>query len=148
MLGNTRFISRVEHDTSLVRCAHSWDIMFNTRNKSGISAHPCIILYIIYWYFNQYELAVRHLGCINIWIYVLTSCDRRPCTGKMAATSEEIIWISKSTVLLFTNTIYFIKSFFYLLSSFVAPPKMADKAWSHCVGKFNWDTKSVGGELE
>jgi hypothetical protein len=47
VLGNTRFISRVEHDISLVRCAHSWDIMFNTRNKSGISAHPCIILYII-----------------------------------------------------------------------------------------------------
>ena len=22
------------------------DIMFNTRNKSGISAHPCIILYL------------------------------------------------------------------------------------------------------
>jgi hypothetical protein len=44
VLGNTRFISRVEHDISLVRCAHSWDIMFNTRNKSGISAHPCIIL--------------------------------------------------------------------------------------------------------
>ena len=35
MLGNTRFISCVEHD-----------IMFNTRNKSGISAHPCIILYL------------------------------------------------------------------------------------------------------
>jgi hypothetical protein len=46
VLGDTRFISRVEHDISLVRCAHSWDIMFNTRNKSGISAHPCIILYI------------------------------------------------------------------------------------------------------
>jgi hypothetical protein len=38
VLGNTRFISRVEHD-----------IMFNTRNKSGISAHPCIILYIFYF---------------------------------------------------------------------------------------------------
>jgi hypothetical protein len=37
----------VEHDISLVRCAHSWDIMFDTRNKSGISKHPCIILYII-----------------------------------------------------------------------------------------------------
>jgi hypothetical protein len=24
------------------------DIMFNTRNKSGISAHPCIILYVIW----------------------------------------------------------------------------------------------------
>ena len=35
VLGNTRFISRVEHD-----------IMFNTRIKSGISALPCIILYI------------------------------------------------------------------------------------------------------
>ena len=34
--GNTRFISSVERD-----------IMFNTRNKSGISAHPCIILFII-----------------------------------------------------------------------------------------------------
>ena len=31
-----QFISRVEHD-----------IIFNTRNKSGISAHPCIILYIV-----------------------------------------------------------------------------------------------------
>jgi hypothetical protein len=41
-------LSRVEHDISLVRCAHSWDIMFNTRNKSGISAHPCIILYITF----------------------------------------------------------------------------------------------------
>jgi hypothetical protein len=48
VLGNTRFISRVEHDISLVRCAHSWDIMFNTGNNqiNGISAHPCIILYI------------------------------------------------------------------------------------------------------
>jgi hypothetical protein len=32
VLGNTRFISCVEHDISLVRCAHSWDIMFNTLN--------------------------------------------------------------------------------------------------------------------
>jgi hypothetical protein len=47
VLGNTIFISRVEHDISLVRCAHSRDIMFNTRNKYGISAHPCIILYLI-----------------------------------------------------------------------------------------------------
>ena len=37
MLGNTLFISRVEHD-----------IMFNTRNKYGISAQPCIILYILH----------------------------------------------------------------------------------------------------
>jgi hypothetical protein len=31
--------------TREISCAHSWDI---TQNKSGISAHPCIILYIIY----------------------------------------------------------------------------------------------------
>jgi hypothetical protein len=43
VLGNTRFISRIEHDISFVRCAHSWD---NTRNKS-ISKHPCIILHVI-----------------------------------------------------------------------------------------------------
>jgi hypothetical protein len=48
VLGNTIFISRVEHDIPLIRCAHSWDIMFNTRNKSGISKHPCFILYILY----------------------------------------------------------------------------------------------------
>jgi hypothetical protein len=41
------FLVHVEHDISLVRCTHSWDIMFNTRNKSGISALPCIILYIV-----------------------------------------------------------------------------------------------------
>ena len=40
VLGNTRFISRVEH------------VMFNTRNKSGISAHPCIILHIYIFYTN------------------------------------------------------------------------------------------------
>ena len=33
---NTRFISSVEHD-----------IMFNPRNKSGISKQPCIFLFII-----------------------------------------------------------------------------------------------------
>ena len=44
VLGNTRFISSVEHDIS--------HIMFNTRNKSGISAHPCIILSII----NRYTV--------------------------------------------------------------------------------------------
>ena len=40
--GNTRFVSSIEHDTSRVR-----DIMFNTRDKSGISKHPCIFLFII-----------------------------------------------------------------------------------------------------
>ena len=35
VVGNTRIISRVKHD-----------ITFNTRNESGISAHPCIILYL------------------------------------------------------------------------------------------------------
>jgi hypothetical protein len=37
--GNTRFISSVEHDISRVSAANEWDIMFNTRNKSGISKH-------------------------------------------------------------------------------------------------------------
>jgi hypothetical protein len=45
--GNTKFISSVEHDISQVSAANEWDIMFNTRNKSGISKHPCIILFII-----------------------------------------------------------------------------------------------------
>jgi hypothetical protein len=65
VLGNTRFISRVEHDISLVRCAHSWDIMFNTRNKSGISAHPCIILYIIICCFYRKSLINRNMHYIE-----------------------------------------------------------------------------------
>ena len=31
---------------SLVRFAHSWDILVNTRNKFHISAQPCITLYL------------------------------------------------------------------------------------------------------
>ena len=42
VLGNTRFNSRVEHD-----------IIFNTQNTSGISAHSCIILYIFYIFSNH-----------------------------------------------------------------------------------------------
>ena len=44
MLGNMKFISRVEQDISLVRypVQHVY-----TRNKFHISAHPCIILYLI-----------------------------------------------------------------------------------------------------
>jgi hypothetical protein len=45
--GNTRFISSVEHDIPRVSAANEWDIMLNTRNKSGISKHPCIFLFII-----------------------------------------------------------------------------------------------------
>ena len=41
-------ISRVVQDISLVRYAHSWDILINTRNKFHISAHPCIILYLVF----------------------------------------------------------------------------------------------------
>ena len=41
-------ISRVEQDILLVRFAHSRDILVNTRNKFHISAHPCIILYLIF----------------------------------------------------------------------------------------------------
>ena len=41
-------ISRVEQDISLVRFAHSCNILVNTRNKFHISAQTCIILYIIF----------------------------------------------------------------------------------------------------
>ena len=37
----------VEQDISLVRFAHSWDILVNTRNIFHISAHQCIIVYFI-----------------------------------------------------------------------------------------------------
>ena len=46
-------INRIIHvcleipDLFLVLNMISHDITFNTRNKSGISAHPCIILYLI-----------------------------------------------------------------------------------------------------
>jgi hypothetical protein len=53
VLGNTRFISRVEHDISIVRCAHSWDIMFNTRNKSGTIPHTHVLFSISTVYFRQ-----------------------------------------------------------------------------------------------
>ena len=41
-------ISRVEQDISLVRFAHSWDILVNTWNKFHISAN----LYALFWLFN------------------------------------------------------------------------------------------------
>ena len=47
MLGNTIFISYVEHDILLVRCDHKRDIMFNTRNKYGISSLVPSWYYII-----------------------------------------------------------------------------------------------------
>ena len=50
MLGNTRFISRVEHDIS-------HDIMVNTRNKFDISAHPRIILYFFSFQANDYAVS-------------------------------------------------------------------------------------------
>ena len=40
-------ISGVEQDVSLIRFAHSWDVLVNTWNKFLISTYPCIILYII-----------------------------------------------------------------------------------------------------
>ena len=66
VLGNTRFISRVEHDISLVRCAHSLDIMFNTRNKFSISVHPCIILYL-YFIAEHYFTLPRTNSCNSWW---------------------------------------------------------------------------------
>ena len=43
--------------------------MFNTRNKSGISAHPCIILYI---YSNIALLAQSKP--VNIYVLYLNAC--------------------------------------------------------------------------
>ena len=40
-------ISHVEQDISLVRFAHLWDILVNTRNKFVLCNNPCIILYLI-----------------------------------------------------------------------------------------------------
>ena len=76
MVGNTKFISRVEHDISLVRCAHLWDIMFNTRNKSGISVHPCIILYLNYNLtgLNYYHVISDCKSCsIEVFCFILLS---------------------------------------------------------------------------
>ena len=55
-------ISRVEQDISLVRFAHSWDILVNTWNKFHISAHPCIILYL----YNNVTSVCILIGC-NPW---------------------------------------------------------------------------------
>ena len=57
-------ISRVEQDISLIRFAHSWDILINTRNKFHISARPCIILY-----FSYYDLLlIISLRYDNSWL--------------------------------------------------------------------------------
>jgi hypothetical protein len=82
VLGNTRFISSVEHDISLVRCAHSWDIMFNTRNKSGISAHPCM----------YYSL------CISFWLKMTLKSSRK-CTVSNCVLFWIIYWILKMSCL-------------------------------------------------
>ena len=54
MLGNMKFITRV-------RFAHSWDILFNTRNKFHISAQPCLfsIWYIIEEYIPLWQTLIR-----------------------------------------------------------------------------------------
>jgi uncharacterized membrane protein YecN with MAPEG domain len=41
VLGNTRFISRVEHDIEINRVEHDY------RNKSGISAHWMVLVFLI-----------------------------------------------------------------------------------------------------
>ena len=56
--------SRVEQDISLVRFAHSWDILVNTRNKFHISTHPCIILYLM----NEYYM----INLLTEWIIFST----------------------------------------------------------------------------
>jgi hypothetical protein len=61
---NTRFISSVEHDISQVSAANEWDIMFNTRNKSGISKHPCIFKTIYYINKIQWKTIKRPWQCV------------------------------------------------------------------------------------
>ena len=53
--GNTRFISSAEHDIA---------IMFNTRNKSGISKHPCIfsVYYINYRFSTNIKCPEAMIG--------------------------------------------------------------------------------------
>ena len=61
MLGNTRSISRVEHDIS--------HIMFNTRNKSGISAHPCILFSIYTLYIQKLYVLSCTYGVFPSWLW-------------------------------------------------------------------------------
>jgi hypothetical protein len=64
----TKFISSVEHD--------EWDIIFNRRNKSDISKHPCIFLSIILLYKGQslksdnfYRKAIIKNDNFHMWDY-------------------------------------------------------------------------------
>ena len=50
MFKNIKFISRFEQDISLILFAHSWDILFNTRNKFHTSTHYCVC---IAWYKHE-----------------------------------------------------------------------------------------------
>ena len=47
MCENMKFISSVDQDILRVSKANEWDILFHTRDKFGISKHPCIVLFII-----------------------------------------------------------------------------------------------------
>ena len=47
VIGNMKFISRVDQDIPLVRFAHSWDILVNIWNEFHISAHPCILYFFV-----------------------------------------------------------------------------------------------------
>ena len=65
VFGNTRFISRVKHDISCVK----HDITYDTRNKSGISAHH--VLFSIYTYIYSFlascdKFVEIKLPCVNI----------------------------------------------------------------------------------
>ena len=59
-------ISRVEQDMSLIRFAHSWDILESTRHKFHISKHACIILYTVENVINLIQLT----QILNAWNYV------------------------------------------------------------------------------
>ena len=79
MLGNMKFISRVQQDISLVRFAHLWDIVVNTRNKFLISSHPCIILHHIFMFpYKNSTWTCSKITCYHMWWHVIThvfTCD-------------------------------------------------------------------------
>ena len=78
MLGNTTFISRVEHDMGDMR-----NIMFNTRNKSGISKHPCIFLfiYINYRFSNNIKCPEAMIGdCLKSESFIINKTPAKAFT--------------------------------------------------------------------
>jgi hypothetical protein len=53
--------------------SHSWDIMFNTRNKSGISKHPCIILYL-FSIIQRIIVPLTQMLCSHVYLALTFKC--------------------------------------------------------------------------